>query len=302
MRFDTPGLRFLLLPLGGALASLLSGVAGEPAPSPASLPLPIISAIGAVSPGADIVFTRVQAFRQAEEIRLRTMAMEFFTAIAEGDKDSLCRLLNDGLDPNVTLPVPVPKDFVRRFPDELTAYYVGSEQGVTGLMLATLQRNEVFVKILLLAGADPWKMTKRHKTFALWLAGKTQQVGIMRLLMGIAPDSEAARTRVEIDLAAQRATIWRDDKIEMVTEISSGRKSRPTPTGQFLVTDKYRMWKSTLYHAKMPYFLRLSCGDFGLHAGYLPGYPASHGCIRLPEEVALKLFTALPVGTLVDIR
>lgn len=302
MRFDTPVPRFLLLPLGGALASLLSGIAGEPPVSLAAIPVPVVAALATVSPVADIVFTRAQAFRQAEETMQRDLAMEFFTAIAEGDKDSLCRLLNEGLDPNVTLPVPVPKDFVRRFSNELTAYYVGSEQGVTGLMLATLQGNEVFVKILLLAGADPWKMTKRHKTFALWLAGKNQQVGIMRLLMGIEPDSEAARTRVEIDLAAQRATIWRGDKIELVTEISSGRKSRPTPTGQFLVTDKYQMWKSTLYHAKMPYFLRLSCGDFGLHAGYLPGYPASHGCIRLPEDVARKLFTTLPVGTLVDIR
>ncbi len=169
-------------------------------------------------------------------------------------------------------------------------------------MLATLTRNEVFVKILLLAGADPWKLTKRHKTFALWLAGHLQEVGIMQSLMGIEPDSEAARTRIEIDLGAQRASIWRDDKVALVTEISSGRSSHPTPTGKYVVTDKYRTWKSTLYHAKMPYFLRLSCGDFGLHAGNLPGYPASHGCIRLPEEVARQLFATIPVGTLVEIR
>ncbi len=302
MHFPAPGFRFLLLPLGSVLASLVSLFGEEPAPVTAPHPEAVVTSKGSLLSGASTLIEQIEELRRLIEAQERAGVMEFFSAIARNDKAALCRLLNQGLDPDVTLPTPVPREFVRQFPDELTAYYVGREQGVTGLMLATLQRNEVFVKILLLAGADPWKMTKRHKTFALWLAGKTQQVGIMRLLMGIEPDSEAARTRVEIDLGAQRATVWRDDKIEMVTEISSGRKSRPTPTGQFLVTDKYRMWKSTLYHAKMPYFLRLSCGDFGLHAGYLPGYPASHGCIRLPEDVARKLFTSLPVGTLVDIR
>ncbi len=124
----------------------------------------------------------------------------------------------------------------------------------------------------------------------------------MQLLMRIAPDSEAARTRIVVDLAAQRASVWRDEKVQLVTEISSGRASHPTPTGQFVVTDKYQTWKSTLYHARMPYFLRLSCGDFGLHAGNLPGYPASHGCIRLPEDIARQLFASIPVGTLVEIR
>ena len=49
----------------------------------------------------------------------------------------------------------------------------------------------------------------------------------------------------------------------------------------------------------MPYFLRVH-GGIGMHAGYLPGYPASHGCIRLPKEMALKFFEDAPVGTPVD--
>ena len=51
----------------------------------------------------------------------------------------------------------------------------------------------------------------------------------------------------------------------------------------------------------MPYFLRVH-GGVGMHAGYLPGYPASHGCIRLPKEMALKFFEDAPVGTPVEIR
>jgi lipoprotein-anchoring transpeptidase ErfK/SrfK len=51
----------------------------------------------------------------------------------------------------------------------------------------------------------------------------------------------------------------------------------------------------------MPYFLRIQ-GGTGLHAGYLPGYPASHGCVRLPEGMALKFFEDASVGTPVEIR
>ena len=58
-----------------------------------------------------------------------------------------------------------------------------------------------------------------------------------------------------------------------------------------------------MYHnASMPFFLRLSCSTVGLHAGVLPGYPASHGCVRLPSEVAKKLFQIIPRGTTVVIR
>jgi lipoprotein-anchoring transpeptidase ErfK/SrfK len=53
--------------------------------------------------------------------------------------------------------------------------------------------------------------------------------------------------------------------------------------------------------APMPYFLRIH-GGIGMHAGYLPGYPASHGCIRLPKEMAIKFFQDSPVGTPVEIR
>jgi lipoprotein-anchoring transpeptidase ErfK/SrfK len=96
--------------------------------------------------------------------------------------------------------------------------------------------------------------------------------------------------------------VWKDGAIVLTTEISSGRASKPTPPGDYLVTDKYRDWKSTIYPARMPYFMRLSCGNFGLHAGSLPGYPASHGCVRLPAENAKKLFALLPIGTEVVIR
>ncbi len=230
------------------------------------------------------------------------LPMKFFTAIAENDKATLVSLLNAGVDPNMELPHPAPEDFQKRFTDPHLRYYISGEGGMTGLMLATSLGNHAFVKFLLMAGADPMKLTKRHKTYALWLAARNKNVEIMRSLMGISEEHESNRFRITVDLSQQEATLWRNGKIEFTTPISSGRKSHPTPKGRYLVTDKYRMWKSTIYHAKMPMFMRLSCGDFGLHVGVLPGYPASHGCIRLPEQSARKLFASVPVGTLVEIQ
>ena len=48
------------------------------------------------------------------------------------------------------------------------------------------------------------------------------------------------------------------------------------------ISDKHRHHNSTIYGSSMPYFMRLSCAAFGLHQGYVPSYPASHGCIRVP--------------------
>ena len=108
--------------------------------------------------------------------------------------------------------------------------------------------------------------------------------------------------RIEISLSAQRATFYKDGVPYFRTEISSGQPETPTKTGRFVVTDKKVYHVSNLYDAKMPYFMRLSCGDFGMHEGELPGYPASHGCIRLPRESARKLFKQVPIGTLVTIN
>jgi len=237
--------------------------------------------------------------RLAREAELRDQ-QRFFEAIADGDAETFSRLLAEGVDPDSEVPFPPSPEFSRKFQDELLRYYVAKEPGFTGLMMASAMGRLEFVKQLLAAGAQPFKLTKRHKTFALWLAGKYQQIEIMQALLKASDD--AVQCRIKIDLSMQRAFFWRGSKIEFTTSISSGRKTHPTPPGRYVVTNKYKTWKSTLYHAKMPYFLRLSCGDFGLHAGNLPGYPASHGCIRLPEESARKLFADVPIGTLVEIQ
>lgn len=118
-------------------------------------------------------------------------------------------------------------------------------------------------------------------------------------------EHDAELTRMEkqgkhivINLKKQKG-VYMDGETQLLAfSISSGRKSKPTPTGHFHVLDKDLNHRSNLYNnAKMPFFLRLTLGGVGLHQGNLPGYPASHGCIRLSEKTARYLFKNCEVGT-----
>jgi lipoprotein-anchoring transpeptidase ErfK/SrfK len=86
------------------------------------------------------------------------------------------------------------------------------------------------------------------------------------------------------------------------TVCSTGREGYSTRVGDYVITDKERNHRSTIYKVQMPYFMRLSCLDFGMHEGFVPNHPASHGCIRLPGDAARKLFAEIPIGTLVTVK
>jgi lipoprotein-anchoring transpeptidase ErfK/SrfK len=105
-----------------------------------------------------------------------------------------------------------------------------------------------------------------------------------------------------IDLDQQRAYFYKGDQIVGVSIVSTGREGYDTPPGEFRITEKDPRPRGTIFRgAAMPYFLRIH-GGIGMHAGYLPGYPASHGCIRLPEKMAVQFFKSAAVGTTVEIR
>jgi len=107
---------------------------------------------------------------------------------------------------------------------------------------------------------------------------------------------------VVVSISKQRVYLMVDNDVAIDSPISSGRHGRATPTGSFTVSEKDKNHVSTIYHCPMKYFLRLSGMSFGLHVGQLPGYPASHGCVRLPEQVAKLLFQTATVGTPVTIQ
>jgi len=237
-----------------------------------------------------------------EEAERSAQANRLFAAIDEGDIATVQAILDAGLDPGTTVPVPVGEDMLPRFRKDFLLYYVTKESGLTPLMFAAARGHRDIAELLIARGAKKNARTRRHGTDALWLAGYAGKTDVIQLLLGVQPGSEADRTRVEVDLSAQTATLMRDDATVKTAPISSGKKKFRTPTGEYVVTNKHRHWKSTLYGASMPFYLRLSCRDFGLHAGHLPGYPASHGCVRLRPKDAAEFFKQVPVGAKVVIR
>ncbi len=94
-----------------------------------------------------------------------------------------------------------------------------------------------------------------------------------------------------VSLDEQRAYVYRNGMAIGVSTISSGKAGKETPTGVFTILQKNKDHRSNLYNnAPMPYMQRLTWDGIALHGGALPGYPASHGCVRLPLEFARQLF------------
>jgi hypothetical protein len=142
-------------------------------------------------------------------------------------------------------------------------------------------------------------------------------------------DGVGGSPSVRISLGEQRAYFYKGGQLVGVSIISTGREGFGTPTGSWGLQQKDLAHKSSLYGdyvdgsggiikkdvdtskdprppgaifdgAKMPFFMRIH-GGVGMHEGFLPGYPASHGCIRMPGFMAEKFFNNVSVGTPVTI-
>src|SRR5439155_16408429 len=137
-----------------------------------------------------------------------------------------------------------------------------------------------------------------------------------------------AQTSVEIELEEQRFYLLPNGPVALASPISSGRYGHLTEKGSFKVLEKERTHYSSMYGkivdsggntivadadadmpvpaggkfipAPMHYFMRFTGAD-GMHAGYLPGYPASHGCVRMPQQNAIAFFNSVSVGTSVTV-
>lgn len=222
-------------------------------------------------------------------------------ALLDDDRELFDLLLECGADPNTPLETPAEKVFVDRMPPVTVRHYVADEPGMNVLMLAAGLGRPQYVKALLDNGASRSIPThSKHKLVPIYFASWSDNAESIQMLIANAPSPE--KMRIDVSIASQRATLFKNGAPVFETDISSGRSDFPTPRGSFVVTDKKRHHISSIYKVKMPNFLRLSCKDFGMHEGYIPGYPASHGCIRLPAGASRKLFNEVPIGTLVTIR
>ncbi|MFL6546894.1 MAG: L,D-transpeptidase family protein [Candidatus Udaeobacter sp.] len=144
------------------------------------------------------------------------------------------------------------------------------------------------------------------------------------------PERHSGRPSIVVSLPEQEAYLYRGGYRVASSRISSGREGYRTPTGDFQVIRKDEDHRSSLYgdyvddsghvvkanidslrdrrppHSHfvgtpMPYFLEFAPG-YGLHQGYLPGVPASHGCIRMPYWKARQFYNAAHIGTPVLVK
>lgn len=146
------------------------------------------------------------------------------------------------------------------------------------------------------------------------------------VLAQMTPDNAS----VLVSLSKQRAYVYAGNRLAIDTPISSGKKAGFTPTGNFTIIQKDPNHRSNIYGnfidsrgrvvrggvsaridsapsgthfegAPMFYFMRLTSEGVGMHIGILPGYPASHGCIRLPAEIAPQIYARVKLGTPVQV-
>jgi lipoprotein-anchoring transpeptidase ErfK/SrfK len=160
---------------------------------------------------------------------------------------------------------------------------------------------------------------------SLWLAS----CATVPELGGLMDQGDSKGRRITVSLKAQRATLYHHGEVVAVAPISSGREGKGTPVGRYSVIQKNPDHRSSLYGnyvkngrivkenvdirktpcpagskfegVPMPYFMRFT-GAYGLHAGNVPGYPASSGCVRLPKRHAKRFFDAVQIGTPVIVQ
>lgn len=222
-------------------------------------------------------------------------------AIVSEAPETVRSLLAAGADPNEPISHPVSKAFLRHVKSKDMKWYLTRDRNITPLMLAANTGNLATARHLLDAGAKKNTYTRVNYTWPINFASRRSDIPMMRLILG--QDPHKIQRHIILSLSEQRARMYGADGEEIFSfRVSSGKKGYRTRQGEFVITDKHRHHTSTIYHASMPFFQRLSCSDFGFHYGSLPGYPASHGCIRISWDSAEKLFSMTQVGDKVTIK
>lgn len=168
---------------------------------------------------------------------------------------------------------------------------------------------------------------KKQKPASQLIAKQQPPKVIPRVLELATPDN----TSIYVSLGKQRAFFKVGDETAIDTPISSGKRSGMTPKGSFTVLEKDADHRSSLYGefvsrksgnvvrggvstkidsapsgtyfrgAPMRWFMRVTWEGVGMHTGILPGYPASHGCVRMPDDIAKIIYERVKVGTPVTI-
>ncbi len=282
----------------GGLAALLLAHGANPNPPRAPfLDTPFTTA---VSMGGDALAMRLLEAGAHPDLKGPSGVPPLLVAIARGRSETVRALVERGVDVNAPLASPVEESFIETVRGKTMRWLLRKDSRITPIMLAVDSGSVETTRVLLDKGARRHVWTRRYSMWPINIAARHDDVPMMRLLLGKDPWVE--ERQVLVDLSDQELRVFGSSGEEIFrTKVSTGKRGYATRTGTFAITNRYRHWTSTIYHASMPYFQRLSCSDFGFHRGYVPGYPASHGCIRVPPGNAAKLFQLLDLGDRVRI-
>ena len=142
-----------------------------------------------------------------------------------------------------------------------------------------------------LALKDPTKSEKSDGPAGLRNTYKRRQSFQARAAVDASGVDENEPVQILVSLPTQTMTVYKGGVEIATSRVSSGKPGHTTPSGVFSILQKKRMHYSNLYdNAPMPYMQRLTWSGVALHAGRVPNYPASHGCIRMPQAFARQLF------------
>lgn len=220
-------------------------------------------------------------------------------SIANEMDETTLALIEAGVDVNAIEPSPANSELATRFRDSSRLqYYLKTDQRIRPLMLVAQKKNHKVAEAMVKAGAR--NFSSKKYLYPILIGSWTGDVRMMQIIYGRNPDYQPRK--LVVDLSSQRVQLFENGRVTHSSVVSTGRTGYETPAGTYVITQKNRDHVSNLYDAPMPNFMRLSCSAFGFHTGHIPGYPASHGCIRLPDASARLLYSKCELGDLVVIK
>jgi hypothetical protein len=179
-------------------------------------------------------------------------------------------------------------------------YHLRVDRRIVPIMMAAAHRDHEIAQILMDGGAKGTAYTSKYMTASIigsWYGDvEIQQIA----LLGAVPKQQPRK--LIVDLSSQRVTLYENGRATYSSRCSTGKSGYRTPTGEYVISDRHRHHNSSIYGSSMPYFQRFSYAAFGVHQGHCPGYPASHGCVRVPWDSARHLFDKLKVGDLAIVQ
>ncbi|MGB0239664.1 MAG: ankyrin repeat domain-containing protein [Verrucomicrobiales bacterium] len=241
-----------------------------------------------------IALTLIKAGAAVRGIRSKDGHTLLGWSIAHQMTDVVKALIDVGVDVDADERAPVRSEFLDMFESKTFKYHLQVDRRIRPVMMAAALRNKEIAQMLMDAGANGQAYTRKYLTAAI-IGSWHKDTDLQQIvLLGEVPNPQPRK--VVVDLSSQRLTLYENGVATFSSRCSTGKSGHRTPAGEYVISDRHRHHTSSIYGSSMPYFQRFSFSAFGLHQGYVPNYPASAGCIRLPYQSARHLWGKLDIG------